>query len=80
MCVVQVFTVSPALVERVLQRLVCLVAEEIHRIFKEVEQFSYSGALHVSVHIDRWMKTPIIFCNPIILPFYVQYTCRRLLR
>jgi exocyst complex component 2 len=47
----EVFTVSPALVERVLQRLVCLVAEEIHRIFKEVEQFSYSGALHAFVEV-----------------------------
>ena len=70
MCVVQVFTVSPALVERVLQRLVCLVAEEIHRIFKAVEQFSYSGALYVSVH-KKHVDDGCLFC---------LNSCRHLLR
>ena len=46
---VQVYTVSPALVERVLQQLVLLVAEEIHRILEQIGEFSHCGALHVSL-------------------------------
>ena len=46
---VQVYTVSPALVERVLQQLVLLVAEEVHRILEQIGEFSHCGALHVSL-------------------------------
>ena len=46
-CVLQVYTVSPLLVRRVLCRLVQHIAEEILRVFKEVENFNHNGALHV---------------------------------
>lgn len=45
----QVYTVSPSLVERVLQQLVLLIAEEILRVFRSIENFSHNGALHVSI-------------------------------
>lgn len=46
-CMVQVYTVSPLLVEPVLRRLVLLIVEEILRIFRSLENFSHNGALHV---------------------------------
>ena len=44
---VQVYTVSPLLVDPVLRRLVLLIVEEILRIFRALENFSHNGALHV---------------------------------
>ena len=44
----QVYTVSPYIVKRVLRRLMEHIAGEILRVFKTVETFTHNGALHVS--------------------------------